>query len=192
MTRSDKSTNSRRETSATPDLSPLVDDHLDEPDVNTEFVEALAAFDDALIHGNGKAEEHTSSNDLGPLSEEIENAKKCVLLLQKFWQRPSDSSSSESFKPPTEMSSASQEEALDGGSASPAEGCRPVFFGRFAIIRELGRGGGGIVYHAVDTKLKRGVALKLPRPEFVFTSEMRRRFLLEAQTAAGLKCIGSA
>ncbi len=58
--------------------------------------------------------------------------------------------------------------------------------GRFEIIRELGRGGFGIVFLADDPLLRRQVALKVPRPEALLTPESRRRFRLEAQAAARL------
>jgi WD40 repeat protein len=58
--------------------------------------------------------------------------------------------------------------------------------GRFTIVRELGRGGFGIVYLAHDPDLGRYVALKVPRPEIVTTEKVRRRFLHEARAASRL------
>lgn len=58
--------------------------------------------------------------------------------------------------------------------------------GRFEIVRELGRGAFGIVFLADDPLLRRQVALKVPRPEILLTTDSRRRFLREAQAAARL------
>jgi serine/threonine-protein kinase len=44
----------------------------------------------------------------------------------------------------------------------------------------------GIVYCAKDKRLKRNVAIKLLPPELAFRSDIRSRFLREAETAAGL------
>ncbi|HKH94838.1 MAG TPA: protein kinase [Gemmatimonadaceae bacterium] len=51
---------------------------------------------------------------------------------------------------------------------------------------EIGRGGMGIVYRAKDKRLKRQVAIKLLPPELAFRSDIKSRFLREAETAAQL------
>jgi serine/threonine-protein kinase len=56
----------------------------------------------------------------------------------------------------------------------------------YELDREIGRGGMGIVYRAKDRRLKRHVAIKLLPPELAFRSEIRSRFLREAETAAQL------
>ncbi len=58
--------------------------------------------------------------------------------------------------------------------------------GRYAIERELGRGGMGVVYLARDLALERPVAIKLLPPALAAQPELRDRFLRETRTAAGL------
>ncbi|HVX39151.1 MAG TPA: protein kinase [Gemmatimonadaceae bacterium] len=51
---------------------------------------------------------------------------------------------------------------------------------------EIGRGGMAIVYRARDTRLKRAVAVKLLPPELSFRTDIKTRFLREAEMAARL------
>jgi len=76
-------------------------------------------------------------------------------------------------------------EAVWPRSVSPSREL-PRQFGRFSIVRELGRGGFGVVFLALDSVLGRQVALKVPRPEVLVTPEFRRRFLREAEAASRL------
>lgn len=70
-------------------------------------------------------------------------------------------------------------------SQLPAE--TPAVLGDFRIIREVGRGGMGVVYEAEQISLKRRVALKVLRFGGVADSEAVLRFQREAETAAHLE-----
>ena len=62
--------------------------------------------------------------------------------------------------------------------------------GRYKIVRELGRGAMGVVYHAIDPNIGRPLAIKTiqfggaRRPEEL--ERMRERLFREARSAGGL------
>lgn len=62
--------------------------------------------------------------------------------------------------------------------------------GKYALLKEIGRGSWGIVYEALDTSLGRNVALKLMRldvnPDLPGAAEQEERFVREAMLAASI------
>jgi serine/threonine protein kinase len=60
-------------------------------------------------------------------------------------------------------------------------------FGRYRIIRALGKGGMGTVYLADDTQMERKVALKTPNFAQDPTGEQKERLFREARTAGNLR-----
>jgi eukaryotic-like serine/threonine-protein kinase len=58
---------------------------------------------------------------------------------------------------------------------------------QYRLERELGRGGMGVVFLAMDTTLDRQVAIKVVHPELAPHESITRRFLAEARTIARLR-----
>ncbi|NLY01111.1 MAG: protein kinase [Rhodopirellula sp.] len=59
--------------------------------------------------------------------------------------------------------------------------------GRYQVLEPLGRGGMGTVYRALDTRLKREVALKIPRFDPHSDPDAVARFLREGESAARIE-----
>jgi WD40 repeat protein/predicted Ser/Thr protein kinase len=84
---------------------------------------------------------------------------------------------------------------LEGQGATPATAAAttigageptPAALGEFRLLREVARGGMGVVYEAVQGPLGRRVALKVLPPHLARDDRFRERFLREARAAARL------
>ncbi|WP_165226667.1 serine/threonine-protein kinase [Aquisphaera insulae] len=72
--------------------------------------------------------------------------------------------------------------AEPGAELGPSRG-----FASYRIVREIGRGGMGVVYEAEDVRLRRRVALKILPTTASADSRALKRFQLEAQVASWLQ-----
>ncbi|MCE9566820.1 MAG: protein kinase [Planctomycetes bacterium] len=66
----------------------------------------------------------------------------------------------------------------------PAQAGEVGSLGPYRVVKELGRGGMGAVYLAIDPRLNRKLALKVMLPLFAANPASRERFLREARAAA--------
>ncbi len=93
-------------------------------------------------------------------------------------QRPSDSES-------TRLDPADPDATREGGE-KPDDKSAAKRLGDFDLLREIGRGGMGVVYEARQISLKRRVALKVLPPALGMSAQAKQRFEREAQAAAKL------
>src|SRR5262245_50805576 len=75
----------------------------------------------------------------------------------------------------------------DEPAGAPADGPSRTTVGDLHLLRELGRGGMGVVYEADDPRLRRRVAVKLLRRDGSIEPSAIVRFRREAELAASLR-----
>ena len=137
-----------------------------DPRIDPDFADWLAAYDESLASGG---ETGLLIDATAPPSAKAKRAGAFLAKLEALWPRDLVRPSA----PTLEEIARLRDDELRGRN-----------FGRFVIQREMGRGGHGVVFLALDPGLKRKVALKVPRPDVLVTDDLRRRFLREAQAAA--------
>jgi tRNA A-37 threonylcarbamoyl transferase component Bud32 len=76
--------------------------------------------------------------------------------------------------------------AEDGGGAGRPPATQPQEFGRYRVLRELGRGGMGVVYQARHTVMNRQVVIKVVNKALLDNPDAMERFRREVQAAAQL------
>jgi hypothetical protein len=79
-----------------------------------------------------------------------------------------------------------REEATTAGALAALPGPPPERVGEYRILREIGRGGMGVVYEAEQESLGRRVALKVLPGHLLADAKLRARFRRESQAAARL------
>jgi eukaryotic-like serine/threonine-protein kinase len=77
--------------------------------------------------------------------------------------------------------------SYDGGCQGLGASAKDDLFGDYRIVREVGRGGMGIVYEAEQLSLDRRVALKILPTAAAMDPQQRARFQIEAQATALLQ-----
>ena len=88
---------------------------------------------------------------------------------------PSDPDATDTFQPGAEPGP---------GDGAAEAGASVHYFGDYALLKELGRGGMGVVFKARQISLNRPVALKLLKSDILATDDERQRFQNEAEAVA--------
>src|ERR1700733_3491158 len=138
------------------------------------FWARIVEFDEALASGKTLNPDHdeTFSRLPGPRRQQLDEVFPCLELVHRVRR----------LERSTADGSSHYEETVVSNAEAPAR----FKIGRFEVLHEIGCGGHGVVFCVNDPVLRRSVALKIPRPEFLFSTDMRRRFVAEAQAAAAL------
>ncbi|MGE0538499.1 MAG: WD40 repeat domain-containing serine/threonine protein kinase [Pirellulales bacterium] len=153
------------------------------PAHDDQFAIYLAGYHDVVVAEDGTAAAASLPVDTpDELAARLNRGVLCLEVLERFRRVQQVEQATGESPTPAFRSAADRETVVEARFAEV-----PLTrLGRFRIERELGRGGHGIVFLAIDESLQRPVALKVPRPECLISAEMRRRFLREAHAAARL------
>ncbi len=125
-----------------------------------------------------------------PLRSPVEAA--AALMDHPAEAQPSDTTSSRTLpprgQPPETQGEATEPAPLSVEFLAPPSGPGEIgWLGGYRVLKVLGAGGMGVVFHAEDPQLKRAVALKAMLPHLAISPSARQRFLREAQATAAIE-----
>lgn len=167
---------------------PSLDPGTEHPDeLDDRFLSHLIDFDEAMASGTTPLP--LDDTELpAEQAAQLRAIQECLVLLARAG-RIRDPDTHRPSATPISSEDRAMFEALQSGTG---DSIRPDAiqsggrFGRFELVCRLGRGGTGVVYLANDPILHRQVALKIPLPSWLYSDELRQRFLREGEAAARL------
>ncbi len=142
------------------------------------FVDLICAYEEALTQSTEcQATDESLQAEDPTLVERLRTAQRGLHALDRVRRR---------WQPDAEVPSGAFREEPDTNRDLETQPYTERTIGRFRIQHEIGCGGVGVVFLAFDPRLRRRIALKVPREESLASEELRARFLREAEAAARL------
>ncbi len=157
---------------------------MNDPDREQKELTLLDAYLDDLQAGRGP-----DRNALLREHPQLASALDCLEGLELL--APALGQENPASQAPAEMEHAEDgsdgAEPRDASCAAPPGADFPRDFGHYELIREIGRGGMGVVYEARQKGLDRSVAVKMILASHLASADLVHRFQAEAKAAARLR-----
>ena len=157
---------------------------MNDPDREQKELTLLDAYLDDLQAGRGP-----DRNALLREHPQLASALDCLEGLELL--APALGRENPASQAPAEMEHAEDgsdgAEPRDASCAAPPGADFPRDFGHYELIREIGRGGMGVVYEARQKGLDRSVAVKMILASHLASADLVHRFQAEAKAAARLR-----